>query len=53
MELDVLRLTADYYHKLLDAELHINEWVQDRQVNKNSQANLIYNNKYKSLADCS
>ncbi|XP_017856732.1 PREDICTED: glucose-6-phosphatase [Drosophila arizonae] len=30
MELDVLRLTADYYHKLLDAELHINEWVQDR-----------------------
>lgn len=30
MELNVLRLAADYYHKLLNAELHINEWVQDR-----------------------
>ncbi|XP_023160513.2 glucose-6-phosphatase [Drosophila hydei] len=30
MDLNVLRLAADYYHKLLNAELHINEWVQDR-----------------------
>ncbi|XP_030561466.1 glucose-6-phosphatase 3 [Drosophila novamexicana] len=30
MELDVLRLAVDYYHNLLNAELHINEWVQDR-----------------------
>ncbi|KAH8418814.1 hypothetical protein KR222_008384 [Zaprionus bogoriensis] len=30
MDLQVFRLTAHYYHSLLSAELHINEWVQER-----------------------
>ncbi|EDV94076.1 GH25128 [Drosophila grimshawi] len=30
MILEVLGLLADYYHSCLNAELYINEWVQDR-----------------------
>ncbi|XP_034099543.2 glucose-6-phosphatase catalytic subunit 1 [Drosophila albomicans] len=29
MDLEVFRLAADSYHHLLNAELHINEWVQE------------------------
>ncbi|KAM8716580.1 hypothetical protein ACLKA7_003458 [Drosophila subpalustris] len=30
MDLEVFRLAADYYYNLLNAELHINEWVQEK-----------------------
>lgn len=29
MDTEVFRLASDYYHQLLNAELHINEWVQE------------------------